>query len=88
MTCDQPAVTSAHLRSLMDSGQTTASSYAGRQGVPAFFPTKHCGALLALNGEQGARNLLRSAQAEPLEHGEIDIDTQDDLVRARALLGR
>jgi CTP:molybdopterin cytidylyltransferase MocA len=38
LTCDMPAVTAAHLCSLMASGEVTASSYAGRRGVPAYFP--------------------------------------------------
>ena len=83
MTCDQPAVTSAHLLRLINAEHTTASSYAGRQGVPAYFLSKDFANLLALHGDEGARSLLRSAHAEPLQNGEIDIDTPDDLLRAR-----
>src|ERR1700722_12318441 len=38
MTCDMPAVTADHLRTLVASEQVAASSYRGRKGVPAYFP--------------------------------------------------
>ena len=40
MTCDQPAVTSDHLRRLIEQTASgpVASAYDGRQGVPACFP--------------------------------------------------
>src|SRR5712692_459157 len=38
MTCDMPAVTVSHLQVLMSTGEMVASSYAGRRGVPAYFP--------------------------------------------------
>ena len=42
MTCDQPAVTARHLKRLMmKSREMTASRYAGRNGVPAYFPAKY-----------------------------------------------
>jgi molybdenum cofactor cytidylyltransferase len=85
MTCDQPAVTASHLRSLIDSGGVTASAYAGRQGVPAYFPSSAFAGLIKLRGDMGARELLRGAVAINLPNGEIDIDTIDDLARAEKL---
>ena len=39
MACDQPAVSAGHLRELMaGGGEVVASEYAGRRGVPAYFP--------------------------------------------------
>lgn len=87
MTCDQPAVTAAHLRLLMAGGELKASRYAGRNGVPAFFPRRHFADLTALNGDVGARDLLRLADAVTLEGGELDVDTPADLARARMLPG-
>ncbi len=85
MTCDQPAVTAAHLRALMDSGGVTASAYAGRRGVPAYFPASAFAGLLELKGDRGARDLLRMAAAIELVDGEVDVDTAEDLARAERM---
>jgi len=87
MTCDQPAVTAEHLRSLMRRSEVKASRYAGRNGVPAFFPTECFESLMALTGDAGARELLAEAQYEELAGGELDVDTVEDLARARSLFG-
>jgi molybdenum cofactor cytidylyltransferase len=87
MTCDMPAVTAAHLRLLMASGELTASIYAGRRGVPAYFPGATFQLLMELHGDAGARDLLRSAQCVELVGGELDIDTADDLKMAWELFG-
>jgi molybdenum cofactor cytidylyltransferase len=83
MTCDQPAVTPGHLRALMASGALTASAYAGRRGVPAYFPAANLSALQRLSGDSGARSLLRAASAIELPGGELDIDTPADLALLR-----
>lgn len=83
MTCDQPAVTAAHLRKLMATGETTASRYAGRNGVPAYHPKKNFKKLMALTGDSGARELLRGAAAVDLAGGELDVDTVEDLAEAQ-----
>jgi len=85
MTCDQPAVTPNHLRVLAASGEITASTYAGRNGVPAYFPASCSAALAQLSGDAGARELLRNARTVPLEYGELDIDTPESLVAAQRL---
>jgi molybdenum cofactor cytidylyltransferase len=85
MICDMPAVTAAHLQALMASGELTASSYANRQGVPAYFPASAFGDLIKLEGDAGARSLLQSAQRIELPCGELDVDTIEDLERAREL---
>lgn len=87
MTCDMPAVTAAHLRALMASGERTASYYAGRSGVPAYFPAGAFGELMELQGDAGARELLRAARGVDLAGGELDVDTAEDLARARELFG-
>ena len=87
MTCDQPAVTSAHLGLLMQGQREKASRYAGRNGAPAFFPERHFGKLMILSGDVGARELLASAEAVELEHGDLDVDTVEDLECARNLFG-
>jgi CTP:molybdopterin cytidylyltransferase MocA len=87
MTCDQPAVTARYLNLLMLRQEVKASRYAGRNGVPAYFPRKYFEDLVALVGDAGARTLLAQASFEDLVHGELDIDTAEDLARARELFG-
>ena len=87
MTCDQPAITANHLRRLMEKEDATASRYAGRSGVPAFFPASDFEALLELRGDTGARDLIANAEASDLEGGEVDIDTAEDMERARGRFG-
>ncbi|MGD0799148.1 MAG: nucleotidyltransferase family protein [Acidobacteriaceae bacterium] len=87
MTCDQPAVTAEHLLVLMATGETTASGYAGRRGVPAYFPAGMFGVLLELKGDAGARELLREARVVELVGGELDVDTAEGLAEARRVFG-
>ncbi len=87
MTCDMPAVTADHLCALAASEQVTASSYGGRKGVPAYFPRDRFPQLLELKGDRGAIELLRHAQGVELSGGEFDVDTSDDLAKARSIFG-
>ena len=84
MTCDMPAVTSAHIRMLSASGEVTGSEYAGRHGVPAYFPASSFEVLMQLQGDTGAKDFLQSARCVTLIGGELDVDTIEDLERARA----
>ena len=86
MTCDMPAVGAPHFRALAASGALTASCYAGRRGVPAFFPSSLFAALRSLSGDAGARMLLRDAPCIELARGELDVDTAEDLARVRQAL--
>ena len=83
MTCDMPAVTADHLRALMMSKDVTASRYAGRRGVPAYFPASSFPALLNLHEDAGARELLQTAHSLELAGGEMDVDTAEELERVR-----
>jgi molybdenum cofactor cytidylyltransferase len=85
MTCDQPAVMAKHLLRLMLRVEVKASRYAGKNGIPAFFPKKNFDELMALAGDKGARELLAEARYEELENGELDVDTVEDLNKARGL---
>lgn len=87
MTCDQPAVTADHLRALTVSGEVTASAYAARRGVPAYFPASSFPTLIQLTGDAGARELLRHAATVGLAGGELDVDTDRELALARELFG-
>jgi molybdenum cofactor cytidylyltransferase len=61
----------------------TASLYAGRFGVPAVFSARLFPALLASQGDRGARDLIRAHAAEvqaiPWPPGELDLDSPEDL---------
>jgi len=86
MTCDQPAVTSAHLRSLAaaavasDAG-IAASHYAGTGGVPACFSRDHFAQLLLLTGDHGAKAMIQRTAGTiliDLPAGEQDVDRPAD----------
>ena len=87
MTCDQPGLTAAHLRALAaEPGRVTTSAYSGRNAVPAYFPRDAFSALLQLRGDRGARELLRDVVAVQNELLAVDIDTEEDVQRARMTL--
>jgi CTP:molybdopterin cytidylyltransferase MocA len=91
MSCDQPRLTSAHLRNLIDTfaaqskPSIAASAYAGVLGIPAAFPRMSYTHLRALRGDKGARALLVKPPcpliAVPFPGGEVDIDTPPDLTQ-------
>jgi CTP:molybdopterin cytidylyltransferase MocA len=81
MTCDQPHVTSAHLRALIDAdAPIAATAYAGIAGVPAFFSAEFRDELLALHGDVGARSVIERYRdvvvAIPLPEAELDVDVR------------
>ena len=87
MVCDQPFVNANLLKDLInkqeESGSSiVASSYENIQGTPALFLKKHFDELSALNGDTGARSLIKryaeSIEAIPFDLGSIDIDTIED----------
>jgi molybdenum cofactor cytidylyltransferase len=89
MSCDQPRVTSDHLRGmitrfvLQSEPTVVASAYAGIRGIPAIFPRQAYPDLMALRGDQGARQLFDERAwrlvSMPLAGGEVDIDEPEDL---------
>ena len=82
MTCDQIDLDADHLRQLAsNSDRITASLYAGRKGIPAYFPASAFEDLLLLHGDAGARDLLRPAEAILNEALVVDIDTEADAAR-------
>ncbi len=88
ITCDQVALQPEHLRSLVaDVDRVTGSGYAGTVGIPAYFPAREFGRLMELRGDVGARVLLVGAAVVVDEGLRLDVDTEADVERARALLG-
>jgi molybdenum cofactor cytidylyltransferase len=90
---DQPAVDAALLRRLLarfaegGGARIAACAYGGGHGAPAIFPRSLFPALAALRGDRGAKALLAARRAELLAvdfpAGELDVDTAEDLERAR-----
>jgi molybdenum cofactor cytidylyltransferase len=89
---DQPRVDAAAIARLVRAwrrrpGVPAAARYGGRVGVPAVLPRRHWSALKKLEGDQGARALLRDARSTTLvemPEAALDIDTPADLLALRA----
>jgi len=89
LVCDQPKLNAEHLRILIAVHERAvepsivASLYAGIAGIPAIFPASQFSRLLGLQGDAGARYLLRDPGCPlisvPFEGGEVDLDTPYDL---------
>jgi CTP:molybdopterin cytidylyltransferase MocA len=96
LLCDQPDLDAAHLHALVqawhrDPARAAASAYAGVLGVPALLPHAWFAELAALDGDRGARDLLRRRAADvhavacaPLSR---DIDVPADLHAQPSSLG-
>ncbi|RYZ19502.1 MAG: nucleotidyltransferase family protein [Sphingobacteriales bacterium] len=86
MTIDQPYINAEHLRDIVsrcvESGKPiVASGYKGTAGIPAMFDKKFFPGLLNLDGDKGAKEIIKlhpdSTTLVPLAFGEIDIDTPE-----------
>lgn len=87
MVCDQPFVTAGLLLNLINEQQKSrkpivASAYANTLGIPALFDSSLFPQLLDLQGDTGARKLIRQypdkTAAVVFKEGEFDIDTAVD----------
>ncbi len=84
LACDQPAVSATHLQSLLTehqrSGARVVSEYNGARGIPAVWPRADWSDLRALEGDRGAKALLRGDEpAIALALGALDLDTPEDV---------
>lgn len=88
LVCDQPFLTTTHLKKIIDAFETTGdeiitSVYQGIQGVPALFNRHLFEKLLLLGDEQGAKKIIEShkgtMQSIEFPKGEVDLDTPEDL---------
>ena len=87
MLCDQPLITTENINELAAKFAATqnsiiASRYNGVSGVPALFSSEMFDALSQIEGDKGARDLIRERMAsiETIEMREaaVDIDTPGD----------
>jgi molybdenum cofactor cytidylyltransferase len=98
LACDQPFLSAQLISDLLSEYQSgesliVASSYADCLGIPALFSRVLFTEALQLQGDRGARALIRSYQEKspetvssvPFSGGEIDIDTTSDLSRLSAM---
>jgi molybdenum cofactor cytidylyltransferase len=84
---DQPKVTASHLAAFVDRFAETgppviAAEYSGTKGVPALFSRELFDQLLLLEGDRGARSIIRGRPGVltiPLGAASIDIDSVVDL---------
>jgi len=88
--CDQPFVNAALFKQLNQVQQETgkpivASTYANTIGTPVLFSRRYFDQLLSLEGDTGAKKLLKEYSGDvatvDFPKGVVDIDTQDDLDR-------
>ena len=91
---DMPRLTALHLDTLIDAfaaapERVVVPVHRGRQGNPVLWPRRFFPELLQLDGDAGARRLLKTYRAEVQEVALdstailLDIDTPDALARAR-----
>lgn len=85
---DQPNVDARALRRLVSAwrrrrGTAAAAHYSGAAGVPAIFPRRYWRALRALEGDSGARSVLRARGVTlvAMPEAALDIDTKADVAR-------
>jgi molybdenum cofactor cytidylyltransferase len=92
--CDQPHVTSETIAALINEHQATgrpvvASGYGGGFGVPALFGRALFTELIQLEGQAGAKQVIkrhaRGARFVSFPGGETDVDTPDDFARLLGL---
>jgi CTP:molybdopterin cytidylyltransferase MocA len=85
MACDQVMLRAEHLRELCaEVDRVTGSGYAGKVGIPAYFPAAVFGELMELRGDVGARTLLLGAAAVVDEGLALDVDSEADVLRSCA----
>ena len=89
---DMPRVTATHIHQLLDAADgenaVVSSSDGHAPKPPAVFGRAHFDTLLALEGDRGARDMVRAGKHVVTTPAElIDIDTPEELDRLRRLVG-
>jgi len=90
LVCDQIYLSKTHLTKMIEShikngSKITCSSYKKEYGVPVIFNNQLFDSLKKLNGDYGAKNILKKNMKEikaiPFIGGEYDIDTPEDYIQ-------
>lgn len=88
LVCDQPQLSASHLQALLAAHRQgslpiTASEYGGKAGVPAVLARAMGPELLTLEGDAGAREIIRRVPARvstvSWPAGLVDVDLPEDL---------
>lgn len=92
LLADQPLLTVEHLQAMRARWRSApdaivATAYGGVSGAPTLFPARDFSALMALDGDAGARNILLAEKDRlasiDFEAAAVDIDTPEDLERLK-----
>jgi 4-nitrophenyl phosphatase len=94
LQCDQPRVTPALLRDLVDRFEQTDGSivhpvHDGRRGTPVLFPRRFFPELSSITGDEGGRSLVEKHPEQvatvPVENPDMftDVDTPEDYAELR-----
>ena len=95
--CDQVLVAENHLRQLLglwidDPSMIIASNYADTLGTPTVIPAEFYSQLLALEGDAGAKSILKNnagrVTTAPVPEAEFDLDVPADLEKLNKQLYR
>lgn len=87
--CDQPDITASHINLLADKFRETGSEivaalYSDTVGVPALFGRRFFTELLNLEGDKGAKSLIRAQKpifsTVQIPEAAFDIDTPEDIL--------
>jgi molybdenum cofactor cytidylyltransferase len=87
MVCDQPALTSDHLRKLIETfykkkKTIIASGYSNSSGVPVLFGRSFFSNLLLLGDDHGAKKIVtqfpEQVETVAFPKGSLDLDTEED----------
>jgi molybdenum cofactor cytidylyltransferase len=93
LVCDQVRLSTGLLQQLRLASQThaseiIASEYGGSSGVPAVFPREFLPELQQLNGEQGAKQIIKKyphrVKSVFFDGGAADIDNPEDFALLRS----
>ena len=87
MLCDQPFIDMKHLKKLIDqsknSNNIVSSYYKNDVAVPAVFPKEFYSDLMELQGDKGAKSIIKKFTSDVIvleDSLAIDIDTQEDKI--------
>ena len=88
---DMPRVTASHIYRLMDAADSEDAVVASSDGVsprpPALFGRARFDDVLAIRGDQGARDLIQAGRHVVTNAAElIDVDTREDLAELQRLV--